>query len=91
MSEIDTKQAGDIQILGIDEQDTDAVFETLLFETARKLLVAINDEPGTSEFADRLGTSIQTVSYHLIRLVNHRHPRNYKKYLYGSLIFNGHV
>ncbi|WP_435158971.1 helix-turn-helix domain-containing protein [Haladaptatus sp. DFWS20] len=61
-------------------------------ETARKLLVAINDEPGTSsEFADRLETSIQTVSYHLIRSVNHRHPRNHKKSLYGSLIFNGHV
>ena len=68
--EIDTKQAGDIQILGIDEQDTDAVFETLSSTTARNLLVTINEEPGTpSELADRLDASIQTVSYHLEALV----------------------
>ncbi|WP_227378266.1 ArsR/SmtB family transcription factor [Haladaptatus halobius] len=68
--EIDTEQAGDIQILGVDEQDTDVVFNTLSSQTARKLLVAINEEPGTpSELANRLDTSIQTVSYHLDALV----------------------
>ena len=52
--EIDTEQAGDIQILGIDEQDTDAVFETLSSAMARNLLVTINEEPGTpSELAER--------------------------------------
>ncbi|MFH5799108.1 ArsR/SmtB family transcription factor [Haladaptatus sp. CMAA 1911] len=69
--EIDTEQAGDIQILGIDERDTDAVFETLSSATARNLLVTINEEPGTpSELAERLETSIQTISYHLDALVD---------------------
>ena len=68
--EIDTEQTGDIEIHGIDEQDTDTVFETLSSAMARNLLVAINDEPGTpSELADRLDSSIQTISYHLEALL----------------------
>jgi hypothetical protein len=43
--DIEAEQAGDIQILGIDERDTDTVFETLSSTTARNLL----GQPMTSQ------------------------------------------
>jgi len=61
-------QDGDIQVVGVDE-DVSAVLDALASETAREILNAIYDEPATpSELADRLGMSIQKVSYHLEKL-----------------------
>jgi DNA-binding transcriptional ArsR family regulator len=63
--ETSTSQDGELQIVGVDE-DVSAVFDALSSETARKILNAVYEEPATaSEIADRLGMSIQKVSYHL--------------------------
>ena len=62
-------QEGDIQVLGVDEDETAAVFEALASDTARRILIAIYDEPAPpSELADRLDLSLQNVSYHLDNL-----------------------
>jgi len=63
-----TSQDGELQIVGVDE-DVAAVLDALSSETARDILNAVYDEPGTpSELADRLDMSIQKVSYHLEKL-----------------------
>ncbi|QIO23158.1 winged helix-turn-helix domain-containing protein [Haloarcula sp. JP-L23] len=61
-------QDGELQIVGVDD-DVSAVLDALSSETAREILNAVYDDPGTpSELADRLGMSIQKVSYHLEKL-----------------------
>jgi len=63
-----SSQDGELQIVGVDE-DIDAVLDALSSETARDILNAVYDDPGTpSELADRLDMSIQKVSYHLEKL-----------------------
>ncbi|WP_211609165.1 ArsR/SmtB family transcription factor [Halogranum amylolyticum] len=63
------KQKGEIQILGIDEDETADVFDALSSDTARHILSSIYDEPAPpSELATRLDLSVQNVSYHLDRL-----------------------
>ena len=61
-------QDGELQIVGVDE-DVASVLDALSSETARNILNAVYEEPGTpSELADRLDMSIQKVSYHLEKL-----------------------
>ncbi|WP_135303022.1 ArsR/SmtB family transcription factor [Haloarcula amylovorans] len=61
-------QDGELQLVGVDE-DVSAVLDALSSETAREILNTVYEEPGTpSELADRLGMSIQKVSYHLEKL-----------------------
>lgn len=61
-------QDGEYEVVGVDE-DVDAVIDALASDTARTVLNAIYEEPGTpSELADRLDMSIQKVSYHLDKL-----------------------
>lgn len=63
-----TSQDGELQIVGVDD-DVSAVLDALSSETAREILNAVYDDPGTpSELADRLDMSIQKVSYHLEKL-----------------------
>lgn len=63
------EQEGEIQVLGIDEDETANVFEALSSDTARRILTTIYDEPATpSDLADRLNLSLQNVSYHLDNL-----------------------
>jgi len=63
-----TSQDGELQIVGVDE-DVSAVLDALSSDTAREILNAVYEEPGTaSELADRLDMSIQKVSYHLEKL-----------------------
>jgi DNA-binding transcriptional ArsR family regulator len=63
-----TSQEGELEIVGVDE-DVSAVLDALSSDTAREILNTVYDEPGTpSELADRLGMSIQKVSYHLEKL-----------------------
>lgn len=67
--EVTGGQEGDIQVLGVDEDETADVFEALSTDTARRILTAIYDEPAPpSNLADRLDLSLQTVSYHLDNL-----------------------
>jgi len=61
-------QDGELEIVGVDEDVAD-VLDALGSETARDILNAVYEEPGTpSELADRLDMSIQKVSYHLEKL-----------------------
>ena len=63
------EQEGEIQVLGVDEDDSADVFEALSSDTARRVLTAIYDESAPpSELADRLDMSLQNVSYHLDNL-----------------------
>lgn len=66
--ETSTSQDGELQIVGVDE-DVSAVLDALSSETAREILNAVYEEPGTaSDLAERLDMSIQKVSYHLDKL-----------------------
>lgn len=57
------------RVLDIRESDADDVIESLSSETRRAVFRALFDEPGTpSEVADRVGTSVQNVHYHLENL-----------------------
>ena len=63
------EQEGEIQVLGVDEDDSADVFEALSSDTARRVLTAIyNESAPPSELADRLDISLQNVSYHLDNL-----------------------
>lgn len=66
--EVSTAQEGEMQVIGVDE-DVDSLLDALSSDTARAVLNAIYDDPGTpSQIADRLDMSIQKVSYHLEKL-----------------------
>ncbi|MCU4799143.1 helix-turn-helix domain-containing protein [Halobacteria archaeon HArc-gm2] len=66
--DVSTAQEGEMEVVGVDE-DVDGVLDALASDTARAVLNAIYDDPGTpSEIADRLDMSIQKVSYHLEKL-----------------------
>ena len=68
-SSVEPTQDGELELLGVDDEQTDAVFETLSSDTARTLLVAIHTDPQTpSELADQTETSVQNVLYHLENL-----------------------
>lgn len=68
-NDVSTDQAGEIQVLGVDDDETVDVLEALSSETARRLLTAIYDRPAPpSELADRLDLSLQNVAYHLDNL-----------------------
>ena len=57
------------KVLGLDTDDTGAVFDALGSETSRELYAALLSEPRTtSELAETVDTSIQTVSYHIDNL-----------------------
>ena len=57
---------GEPRVVGVDSDDADEVLAALSSSTARELLTALHDEPGTaSDLADRVDTSLQNVQYHL--------------------------
>jgi DNA-binding transcriptional ArsR family regulator len=59
------------RVVGLDSEDADDLLAALSSETARDILNAVYDDPGTaSELAERLDMSIQKVSYHLEKLEN---------------------
>ena len=67
--DVTAKQEGEIQVLGVEEDETADVFEALSSNTARRILTAIYDNPAPpSELADQLDLSLQNVSYHLDNL-----------------------
>ena len=61
----------DSQVVSLYDDDSDAVFSVLSSEVARRVLAELYRDPATqSELADRVGTSIQNVSYHLDNLAD---------------------
>ncbi|SNZ16030.1 transcriptional regulator, ArsR family [Natronoarchaeum philippinense] len=60
---------GDPRVVGLDSDEADDVLAALSSGTARELLGALHDDPGTpSELADRVDTSLQNTQYHLEKL-----------------------
>lgn len=67
--DVTAEQEGEVQVLGVNEDETADVFEALSSDTARRILTAVYDEPAPpSELAERLDFSLQNVSYHLDNL-----------------------
>jgi len=59
----------DPRVVGLDSDEVDELLAAIGSGTARQLLAALHDEPGTpSELASRVDTSIQNAQYHLDRL-----------------------
>ena len=59
------------RVVGVDSAAAEEVLGALKSETARTVLSALHDESGTpSAVADRTGLSLQTVQYHLEKLVD---------------------
>jgi DNA-binding transcriptional ArsR family regulator len=57
------------RVIGVDSEDADEVLSALSSETARRLLAEVHDDPAPpSELAERAGTSLQNVQYHLEKL-----------------------
>lgn len=68
-SDADATQDGELRVRGVDDERTDAVFAALGSATARELLAALHDDPGTaSELADSVDTSVQNALHHLENL-----------------------
>ncbi|AFK19414.1 ArsR family transcriptional regulator [Haloferax mediterranei ATCC 33500] len=58
-------------LVALDDPAADDVLSALSSETSRQLLAAVYDDPRpASELADALDTTVQTVSYHLDRLMD---------------------
>lgn len=58
-------------LVALDDDDADEVLSALSSATARRLLAAVYDDPRpASELADALDTTLQTVGYHVERLVD---------------------
>ncbi len=57
------------RILGLDSEAADKAFEVLTASTTRAVLSIIYEQPSTpTEIHDEVGTSLQTVHYHLEKL-----------------------
>ena len=57
------------RVVGVDDDDADALIAALGSETAREILTHLHDQPATkSELADAVDTSLQNVQYHLSKL-----------------------
>lgn len=64
-----TPEDRDPRVVGVHDDEAEAVLAALGSETARDLLSALHEEPTTtSELADELDTSLQNVQYHLSKL-----------------------
>lgn len=56
----------DPRVIGLDDEEAEELLSALSSGTARELLSELHDEPATpSALADRLGTTLQNVQYHL--------------------------
>jgi DNA-binding transcriptional ArsR family regulator len=65
-TDVSGEQEGELRVLGVDDARADAVFEALSSSTARSVLAAVYETPGTaSELAERTDHSLQTATYHL--------------------------
>jgi DNA-binding transcriptional ArsR family regulator len=57
------------RVVGVDDEDADALIAALGSKTARRILTELHDEPATkSELAAAVDTSLQNVQYHLSKL-----------------------
>lgn len=63
------ERPADPDLVGLDDDTADQIFDALAAETSRAILSACYERPRTaSDLADELDTSIQNTSYHLDKL-----------------------
>lgn len=68
-TEVEPRQEGEIQIFGMNDEQTNTVLNAISSATAREILTEVYTEPATpSEIAECTGGSVQNVSYHLKKL-----------------------
>ena len=68
-TDVRSKQDGPPRVVEVDSEDASEVLAALSSDTAREVLSTLHQEPATpSELADRVGTSLQNVRYHLGKL-----------------------
>lgn len=68
-TDVDARQEGEIQVVGMTDKQTSKVLNAISSATAREILTEVYNQPATpSEIADRTGGSVQNVSYHLNKL-----------------------
>lgn len=66
---IEAQQEGEMQVLGIDDEQTSEVLDAISSETARTILSQVYSNPSTpTVIAKDIDESVQTVSYHLQKL-----------------------
>lgn len=64
--EATTAEKADPRVIGVDSDDADDLLGALSSPTARSVLSALHDDPGTpSAVADRVDISLQNTQYHL--------------------------
>lgn len=62
-------QEGDLDVVGLTDEETDDVLDAVSSETAREILRAVHERPSTpSDLSERTGVSIQNLGYHLEKL-----------------------
>lgn len=67
--DVEARQEGELQALGIDNEQTSEVLDAISSETARAILSHLYADPSTpSVIAEDIDESVQTVSYHLQKL-----------------------
>jgi len=65
----DISSDGEPRVVGLDSEAADDLMAALSSETARRILVALHEEPvPPGELADRVDTSLQNAQYHLGKL-----------------------
>lgn len=56
----------EVEVVGLDDEVGDELLEALASETARNILLTLNEEPKPpNEVSDAVGTSLQNADYHL--------------------------
>jgi DNA-binding transcriptional ArsR family regulator len=60
---------GEPRVIGVDEEDAEALVDALSSETARSILSSVHEEPATaSQLAEGTETSLQNAQYHIEKL-----------------------
>ena len=68
-SDANSRQDGNIQVVGVNDDRTNEILSAISSTTAREILSEVYTEPATpSEIAEKTDGSVQNVSYHLEKL-----------------------
>jgi len=70
-TDVEAHQDGEVQVLGVDDEQTSEVLDAISSTTAREILSHVYTDPSTpSEIAEEIDGSVQNVSYHLEKLAD---------------------
>lgn len=70
-TDVEPHQEGEMQVLGVGDEQTSEVLDAISSTTAREILSLVYEDPSTpSAIAEETNGSVQNVSYHLEKLEN---------------------